>query len=129
MPVSAFAKWYLAKLRAKPYLVNVGSGLVLMSTGDVLAQRVEVGGAQGESEKPKDRRRPRPTSTSDDESSSSETEETQQPSSASALATATASIGTTLTMRLTISSPRLNSGTNSGPPKWRHGHSFILRFT
>jgi hypothetical protein len=42
MVYGSFAKWYVAKLRAQPFLVNVGSGLVLMSTGDVLAQRVEI---------------------------------------------------------------------------------------
>jgi len=46
----SFAKWYLAKLRAKPYLVNVGSGLVLMSTGDVIAQKVEIPDGEGSSE-------------------------------------------------------------------------------
>ena len=42
MVAGTFAKWYVAKLRAKPFLVNVSSGFVLLSTGDVLAQRVEV---------------------------------------------------------------------------------------
>lgn len=42
MLYGSFAKWYVAKLRAQPFLVNMGSGLVLMSTGDVLAQRVEI---------------------------------------------------------------------------------------
>ena len=42
MVYGSFAKWYVAKLRAKPLLVNVSSGFLLMSTGDVLAQRVEV---------------------------------------------------------------------------------------
>ena len=42
MVYGSFAKWYVTKLRAKPLLVNVSSGFLLMSTGDVLAQRVEV---------------------------------------------------------------------------------------
>ena len=42
MAYGSFAKWYVAKLRAKPILVNVSSGFLLLSTGDVLAQRVEV---------------------------------------------------------------------------------------
>lgn len=42
MAYGSFAKWYVAKLKAKPFLVNVSSGFLLMSTGDVLAQRVEV---------------------------------------------------------------------------------------
>lgn len=42
MVAGTFAKWYVAKLRAKPFVVNVTSGFLLMSTGDVLAQRVEV---------------------------------------------------------------------------------------
>lgn len=42
MVAGTFAKWYVAKLRAKPFLVNVSSGFLLLSTGDVLAQRVEV---------------------------------------------------------------------------------------
>ena len=43
MHYGSFAKWYVAKLKAQPLLVNVSSGLLLMSTGDVLAQRVEIG--------------------------------------------------------------------------------------
>ena len=42
MAYTSFAKWYVAKLKAKPFLVNVSSGFFLMSTGDVMAQRVEV---------------------------------------------------------------------------------------
>jgi len=42
MAYGSFAKWYIAKLKAKPLLVNVSSGFLLMSTGDVLAQRVEI---------------------------------------------------------------------------------------
>mmetsp|Transcript_29028 Transcript_29028/g.32561 ORF Transcript_29028/g.32561 Transcript_29028/m.32561 type:complete len:301 (-) Transcript_29028:24-926(-) len=51
MPASqvygSFVKWYILKLKSKPYLINVGTGLVLMSTGDVLAQKVEIGGGAG----------------------------------------------------------------------------------
>ena len=43
MHYGSFAKWYVAKLKAQPLLVNIGSGFLLMSTGDVLAQRVEIG--------------------------------------------------------------------------------------
>eukprot|EP00536_Pseudo-nitzschia_multiseries_P006139 jgi/Psemu1/286261/fgenesh1_pg.127_\ len=42
MHYGSLAKWYVAKLKAQPLLVNVSSGFLLMSTGDVLAQRVEV---------------------------------------------------------------------------------------
>jgi hypothetical protein len=40
----SFAKWYIANLKAKPYLINAGSGLILMSAGDVIAQKVQIGG-------------------------------------------------------------------------------------
>mmetsp|Transcript_4913 Transcript_4913/g.10044 ORF Transcript_4913/g.10044 Transcript_4913/m.10044 type:complete len:344 (+) Transcript_4913:124-1155(+) len=43
MHYGSFARWYVAKLKAQPLLVNVSSGFLLMSTGDVLAQRIEVG--------------------------------------------------------------------------------------
>lgn len=42
MASASFAKWYVAKLKAQPLLVNLSSGFLLMSTGDVLAQRVEI---------------------------------------------------------------------------------------
>jgi hypothetical protein len=40
----SFAKWYIANLKAKPYLINAASGLVLMSAGDVIAQKIQIGG-------------------------------------------------------------------------------------
>jgi hypothetical protein len=38
---SIFARWYIAKLKAFPMITNVSSGVILMSTGDVLAQHLE----------------------------------------------------------------------------------------
>ena len=40
----SFARWYVTNLKAKPYLINAGSGLILMSAGDVIAQKVQIGG-------------------------------------------------------------------------------------
>jgi hypothetical protein len=42
----SFARWYITNLKAKPYLINAGSGLVLMSAGDVIAQKVQLGGIE-----------------------------------------------------------------------------------
>mmetsp|Transcript_26837 Transcript_26837/g.63058 ORF Transcript_26837/g.63058 Transcript_26837/m.63058 type:complete len:284 (+) Transcript_26837:58-909(+) len=42
MAYTSFAKWYGSQLKAKPFLVNVSSGVLLMTIGDVLAQRIEV---------------------------------------------------------------------------------------
>ena len=52
MHYGSFARWYVAKLKARPLLVNVSSGFMLMSTGDVLAQRIEVGASADEGEPP-----------------------------------------------------------------------------
>jgi hypothetical protein len=38
---SLFARWYVAKLKSFPMITNIGSGVILMSTGDMLAQRLE----------------------------------------------------------------------------------------
>ena len=46
--MSAFAKWYVAKLKSHPMLANMCSALVLMAMGDAAAQEIEihnVGGA------------------------------------------------------------------------------------
>lgn len=39
--VGSIAKWYVAKLKAYPLATNLSSALVLMTTGDLLAQEVE----------------------------------------------------------------------------------------
>jgi len=41
---SSFAKWYVAKLKAYPLITNMSSAFLLMTTGDVLAQELEVSG-------------------------------------------------------------------------------------
>lgn len=40
----SFARWYVRKLHAHPWTVNLGSALILMTVGDVLAQELEVHG-------------------------------------------------------------------------------------
>jgi hypothetical protein len=35
-------KWYLSHLKTDPMVTNVGSALVLMTTGDFMAQEVEL---------------------------------------------------------------------------------------
>jgi hypothetical protein len=42
--MASFARWYVSKLHASPWTVNLGSALVLMTAGDVLAQQLEVHG-------------------------------------------------------------------------------------
>jgi hypothetical protein len=55
MPVAgSCAKWYIAKLKTYPIMTNVGSAFVLMTTGDVIAQALEVSGLEAKS--PKERR-------------------------------------------------------------------------
>mmetsp|Transcript_10985 Transcript_10985/g.25985 ORF Transcript_10985/g.25985 Transcript_10985/m.25985 type:complete len:270 (-) Transcript_10985:477-1286(-) len=71
MHYGSFAKWYVARLKAQPFLVNVSSGFLLMSTGDVLAQRVEVGA--GETQKQWQRPDQTTTAATVEESSSSNT--------------------------------------------------------
>ncbi|KAL3909946.1 MAG: hypothetical protein SGILL_007886 [Bacillariaceae sp.] len=41
------SKWYMAKLKSAPLLTNLSTGVVLMTGGDVLAQRVEAKGSSG----------------------------------------------------------------------------------
>jgi hypothetical protein len=58
MPVlGSFAKWYVAKLKAYPIITNVGSAFVLMTTGDVLAQELQVNGTQSNKSPPRDHQR------------------------------------------------------------------------
>jgi hypothetical protein len=42
--MASFARWYVSKLHSYPWTVNLGSALVLMTAGDVLAQELEVHG-------------------------------------------------------------------------------------
>ena len=42
--MASFARWYVSKLHTYPWTVNLGSALVLMTAGDVLAQELEVHG-------------------------------------------------------------------------------------
>lgn len=39
--MSAFARWYVAQLKSRPILANLGSAFVLMSVGDLAAQKIE----------------------------------------------------------------------------------------
>ena len=41
MVASSFARWYLAKLKLMPMTTNLGTSLVIMASGDVLAQSLE----------------------------------------------------------------------------------------
>lgn len=41
MTMSAFAKWYLTKLKTHPMMTNMASALVLTMTGDAMAQQFE----------------------------------------------------------------------------------------
>ena len=41
MVATMIAKWYVAKLKTYPMITNVSSAMVLMTTGDVLAQELE----------------------------------------------------------------------------------------
>ena len=63
MAYASYAKWYVAQLKAKPFLVNVSSGFLLMSTGDVLAQRVEVRGNDRTQHEHETAQAPEPTTT------------------------------------------------------------------
>jgi hypothetical protein len=38
----SFARWYVSKLKTHPFMTNMSSALVLMATGDVFAQHLEV---------------------------------------------------------------------------------------
>jgi hypothetical protein len=40
--MSGLLKWYLSHLKTHPMVTNVGSALVLMTTGDVMAQEIEL---------------------------------------------------------------------------------------
>jgi hypothetical protein len=40
--MSAILKWYISHLKTHPMLTNVGSALVLMTTGDFMAQEIEL---------------------------------------------------------------------------------------
>jgi len=39
--MSAFLQWYVSMLKRRPMLTNIGSAVVLMTTGDVMAQELE----------------------------------------------------------------------------------------
>jgi hypothetical protein len=57
MPIAgSFAKWYVAKLKAYPIITNVGSAFVLMTTGDVLAQELQVVNGPQSNKSPRDQR-------------------------------------------------------------------------
>ena len=40
--MSALLKWYISRLKTHPMVTNVGSALVLMTTGDFMAQEIEL---------------------------------------------------------------------------------------
>jgi hypothetical protein len=40
--MSALLKWYISRLKTHPMVTNVGSALVLMTTGDLMAQEIEL---------------------------------------------------------------------------------------
>lgn len=39
--MAAFSRWYISRLKSHPMLTNMGSALVLMASGDVMAQELE----------------------------------------------------------------------------------------
>ncbi len=45
--MASFTQWYIHNLKARPLLTNLASGVVLMMTGDVMAQSIERKHARG----------------------------------------------------------------------------------
>ena len=39
--MAGFTQWYIRNLKVRPLATNLVSGVILMTTGDVLAQRIE----------------------------------------------------------------------------------------